>query len=36
MSLYGGEPSAGRAYLAAILPDEHAQILLSRSESSGR
>ena len=36
MSLYGGEPSAGRAYLAAILPDEHAQVLLSRSESSGR
>lgn len=36
MSLYGGEPSAGRAYLAAILPDEHARILLSRSESSGR
>lgn len=35
-SLYGGEPSAGRAYLSAILPDEHAQILLSRSESSGR
>ncbi len=36
MSLYGGEPSAGRAYLTAILPDEHARILLSRSESSGR
>ncbi|CAN5898791.1 hypothetical protein BH20GEM1_BH20GEM1_08450 [soil metagenome] len=36
MSLYGGEPAAGRAYLSAILPDEHAQILLSRSESSGR
>ena len=36
MSLYGGEPSAGRAYLATILPDEHARILLSRSESSGR
>ena len=36
MNLYGGEPAAGRAYLSAILPDEHAQILLSRSESSGR
>jgi tetratricopeptide (TPR) repeat protein len=36
MSLYGGDPSAGRAYLTAILPDEHARILLSRSESSGR
>ena len=36
MSLYGGEPSAGRAYLTAILPDEHARILLSRSEISGR
>lgn len=36
LSLYGGEPNAGRAYLSAILPDEHAQILLSRSESSGR
>ena len=36
MSLYGGEPDAGRAYLSAILPDEHARILLSRSESSGR
>ena len=36
LSLYGGEPSAGRGYLSAILPDEHAQVLLSRSESSGR
>lgn len=36
MSLYGGEPSAGRAYLAEMLPDEHARILLSRSEGSGR
>ena len=36
LCLYGGEPSAGRAYLSAILPDEHAQVLLSRSESSGR
>jgi hypothetical protein len=36
MNLYGGEPAVGRAYLSAILPDEHAQILLSRSESSGR
>ena len=36
MSLYGGEPSAGRAYLTTILPDEHARILLSRTESSGR
>ena len=36
MNLYGGEPRVGRAYLSSILPDEHAQILLSRSESSGR
>jgi tetratricopeptide (TPR) repeat protein len=36
MCLYGGEPAAGRAYLSAILPDEHAQILLSRTKSSGR
>lgn len=36
MSLYGGQPDAGRAYLSAILPDEHARVLLSRSESSGR
>jgi tetratricopeptide (TPR) repeat protein len=36
VSLYGGEPAAGRAYLAAILPDEHAQVLLSRSEGSSR
>lgn len=36
LRLYGGDPTAGRAYLSSILPDEHADILLSRSESAGR
>ena len=36
LRLYGGDPAAGRAYLSSILPDEHAEILLSRSESAGR
>lgn len=34
--IYGGEPDEGRVYLASLLPDEHAQVLLTRSESRGR
>lgn len=34
--IYGGEPDEGRVYLGSLLPDEHAQVLLTRSESRSR
>jgi tetratricopeptide (TPR) repeat protein len=34
--IYGGAPEEGRVLLASLLPDEHAQVLLTRAESRSR